>query len=323
MAKTKAAKAKSANPVNFGTPPGVSEGQHFKSHAELHAAGVHRQSGSGISGTAHQGVDSIVLSGGYLDDEYGEHEIIYTGEGGRDRETRRMVADQTLDAPGNAGLLLNQALGKPVRVIRGLNISGKRRQATGGYEYCGLFRVAGHWITTGKEGFRVCQFRMLKIAPGETVQPQPVSLAGDTDTDAEAAVRRIVSSARRQRDSKVVRQVKEMYNDTCQMCGLRLVVSPDGDAISEAAHIQALGEPHNGPDKIGNVLCLCPNCHALFDRGARQLSDGFEVIDGLTQKMVGVLNRVREHQIARECVQSHRARWADRPAVLAELDAQS
>jgi putative restriction endonuclease len=308
-------KAKSRNPVKFGAPAGVYEGQHFEGHAELHAQGVHRQLGRGISGTATEGVDSIVLSGGYVDDEYGETEIIYTGEGGRDRSTQCMVADQTMDARGNAGLLLNQALGNPVRVIRGLNI--KRQKATGGYVYCGLFRVAESWTTKGKDGFRICQFRLRKIEEGETVDPQPVSPDGDLKTDLEEQFRRTVAYERLMRDSKVVRKVKDMYDDTCQVCGLRLVVSPDGKAISQAAHIQAVGKPHYGPDTVGNVLCLCPNCHALFDRGALQLTDELEVINGLTQKFIRALTRAKEHQIQVEYIRQHRGRWADRAAVTA------
>ncbi|MFG2224407.1 YDG/SRA domain-containing protein [Streptomyces sp. NPDC048644] len=306
------AKAKSKNPVKFGPPEGVVEGQHFESHMELHAYGVHRQKGRGISGTAREGVDSIVLSGGYIDDVYGDDEIIYTGEGGRDRKTQCMVADQTMDTPGNAGLLLNQALGNRVRVIRGLDI--KRQKATGGYRYCGLYRVAESWKTVGKEGFRICQFRLVKVGPDETVKPQPVSPDGDTKTDLEEQFRRTVAYERLLRDSAVVRNVKEWYRDTCQMCDVRLVVSPDDKAISEAAHIQALGKPHNGPDTIENVLCLCPNCHALFDRGALQLTDDFDVIDGLTQKFKYALTRVKEHQIQVRYLRQHRSRWAERPS---------
>ncbi|MEU2872924.1 YDG/SRA domain-containing protein [Streptomyces olivoreticuli] len=305
--------ANAANPVSFGPVDGVSEGQWFKGHKELHAAGVHRQSGQGIAGTAKDGVDSIVLSGGYIDDVFGELEIIYTGEGGRNRDTGRLFADQSMDSSGNAGLLLNQALGNPVRVIRGLKISkGKRRRAMGGYEYCGLFRVADNWMTIGKEGFQVCQFKLLKLAPGEEAKPQPVSPDAGVDTSFEAQARRTVTYEQLKRDPDVVRTVKGYYDNTCQICQTRLVVSPGGEAFSEAAHIQALGRPHDGPDEVGNVLCLCPNCHALFDRGALQLTDGFDVIDGLTQKFKGALQRVKEHDIRVECVQLHRARWADR-----------
>ncbi|MEJ8654605.1 YDG/SRA domain-containing protein [Streptomyces sp. MS1.AVA.3] len=307
------ANARSSNPVRFGSPQDVEEGQWFAGHTELHAAGVHRAYGQGISGTAHEGVDSIVLSGGYIDDEYGEREIIYTGEGGRNRETGRLYADQTLAAPGNAGLLLNEGLGHPVRVVRGLKIRGKtRRRATGGYEYCGLFRVAEHWTTVGKEGFRICQFRLLKLEPGEVASPHPVSSGEGGDTTTEEQLRRIVAYERLLRDSKVVRKVKEIYDDTCQICSCRLVVSPGGEAYSEAAHIHALGKPHGGPDELWNVLCLCANCHALFDRGALQLSDDFDVFDGLTQRFVGALNMAKEHQIKVACVRQHRARWAGR-----------
>ncbi|MFH8409024.1 YDG/SRA domain-containing protein [Streptomyces sp. NPDC018019] len=318
------AKARAKNPAYFGHPPDVVEGQWFKGHAELHAARVHRHYGAGISGTAKDGVDSIVLSGGYVDDVYGDTEIIYTGEGGLDRSARRLVADQTMDSSGNAGLLLNQALGYPVRVIRGLGI--KRQKATKGYEYCGLYRVADHWMTIGKDGFRICQFQLLKLGPGEEAQPRPVDPVEGETTSFEDQARRLVAREERIRDSKVVADVKEMYDNACQICGTRLVVSPAGNAYSEAAHIHALGKPHNGPDKKWNVLCLCPNCHVLFDRGALQLTDDFDVIDGLTQKFVRALHRKKEHQLRVECVRQHRERWANRgdeSAVAEEADADS
>ncbi|WP_399088884.1 YDG/SRA domain-containing protein [Streptomyces sp. BBFR2] len=306
------AKEKSA-PICFGTPEGVTEGQWFKGHQELHDAGVHRELGKGISGTASGGVDSIVLSGGYVDDVYGEEEIIYTGEGSRDRETGRLYADQDMASRGNAGLLLNEARGHEVRVIRGLKIKGKkRRRATGGYEYCGLFRVADHWMTVGKEGFLVCQFKLVKLSPGEVPAAKPISLPQGESTAVEEVMLRAVEYQRLVRDSKVVRAVKEMYDNTCQICESRLQVSPEGEAYSEAAHIQALGKPHGGPDVLENVLCLCANCHALFDRGALQLSDHLEVLDGLTREIKSKLTKIREHNIKIEYVRQHRQRWDDR-----------
>ncbi|TSB15448.1 YDG/SRA domain-containing protein [Streptomyces benahoarensis] len=306
------AKAKSA-PVCFGTPDGVVEGQWFKGHRELHRAGVHRTSGKGIAGTASKGVDSIVLSGGYVDDIYGEEEIIYTGEGCRDRDTGRLYADQSMESAGNAGLLLNEARGDAVRVIRGLKIEGKKRRRTmGGYEYCGLFRVADHWMTVGKEGFRVCQFKLVKLVPGEVPTPKPIALPQGEGTPIEEQVRRAVEYELLVRDSKVVRTVKKMYDNTCQICESRLQVSPEGEAYSEAAHIQALGKPHNGPDVLENALCLCANCHALFDRGALQLSDHLDVLNGLTREMKWKLKKVRGHDIKVEYVRQHRRRWDDR-----------
>jgi hypothetical protein len=33
-------------------------------------------------------------------------------------------------------------------------------------------------------------------------------------------------------------------------------------------HVQPLGSPHNGPDVMGNLVCVCPNHHAQLDFGA-------------------------------------------------------
>ena len=54
-----------------------------------------------------------------------------------------------------------------------------------------------------------------------------------------------------------------MYDYKCQVCGIYLK-KPNG-AIAIAAHIKGLGRPHNGPDAINNMLCLCPNHHDQFD----------------------------------------------------------
>ena len=48
---------------------------------------------------------------------------------------------------------------------------------------------------------------------------------------------------------------------------------------AEGAHIRPLGYPHDGPDVLGNVLCLCPNDHVRFDYGAIWLDDRLYVVD--------------------------------------------
>lgn len=64
----------------FGEIQGHSEGTYFESRAELSRAGVHRPLQAGISGSAYEGADSIVLSGGYEDDRDNGFEIICTIE---------------------------------------------------------------------------------------------------------------------------------------------------------------------------------------------------------------------------------------------------
>jgi putative restriction endonuclease len=105
----------------FGHIPGYPEGSRFEARAELSEAGVHRPLIAGISGSEREGADSIVLSGGYEDDEDLGDEIVYTGHGGRDAESRRQVAHQRLTR-GNLALAHSSIEGLPVRVIRGASL---------------------------------------------------------------------------------------------------------------------------------------------------------------------------------------------------------
>jgi hypothetical protein len=82
----------------FGHIPGYPEGSRFESRAELSEAGVHRPTMAGISGSESEGADSIVLSGGYEDDEDLGEEIVYTGHGGRDVERAGTRGDPDREA---------------------------------------------------------------------------------------------------------------------------------------------------------------------------------------------------------------------------------
>jgi putative restriction endonuclease len=80
----------------------------------LHDADVHRGIQSGIGG----GGDSVVLSGGFVDDVDNGDVIFYTGHGGRDSNTGRQVRDQELTR-GNKQLDEHFREGNPIRVCRG------------------------------------------------------------------------------------------------------------------------------------------------------------------------------------------------------------
>jgi putative restriction endonuclease len=82
----------------FGHILGVPIGTLFEDRRQVASAGVHRPIQHGISGAAREGADSIVVSGGYEDDEdYGDV-IVYTGAGGRDPVTGQQIADQEFRA---------------------------------------------------------------------------------------------------------------------------------------------------------------------------------------------------------------------------------
>ncbi|WP_432546142.1 YDG/SRA domain-containing protein [Kineococcus sp. SYSU DK004] len=146
----------------FGAVDGVAEGALFPDRSSAARARVHLPNMAGISGTKSEGADSIVVNGGYEDDvDFGD-EIVYTGAGGNDMNTKKQVADQTFDHPGNGGLVTSQERGLPVRVVRGFK-GDPFFSPPKGYRYDGLYRVVEHWSETGLSGFQVCRFRLKKF----------------------------------------------------------------------------------------------------------------------------------------------------------------
>ncbi|MFM9368383.1 YDG/SRA domain-containing protein [Streptomyces sp. Da 82-17] len=298
----------------IGEVPNIRVGQEFDSRRLAHEAGIHRPLQAGICGTKQNGAESIVVSGGYKDDEDHGDVIVYTGHGGQD-SSRNQVSDQSLDDPGNAALVTSYLEGLPVRVLRGAH-SGSPWAPAEGYRYDGLFRVTNYGSKLGIDGFLIWQFR-LETYDG-TPLPEPAkqeTLPTDDESDdsdsgqvpagTESPERVTTTVQRIVRNSAVKRQVKAWHDNRCQICELRIEVP--GGSYSEGAHIQALGSPHNGPDTTGNVLCLCPNCHVQLDAGAIVISDDLTVIRGGAPD--GTLRTHPRHVIDMSCVRQHRERW--------------
>src|SRR5262249_15237493 len=127
----------------------------------------------------------------------------------------------------------------------------------------------------------------------------PPMLPSETEgTDApprrtESTVVRII------RSSAVIEYVKSLYYFKCQVCS-KVIVTPRG-LYAEGAHIQPLGSPHNGPDDISNVLCLCPEHHVMLDYGAISLADDHTLL-GLR----GKLAVDPRHPLSRKRLRYHR-----------------
>jgi putative restriction endonuclease len=195
-------------------------------------------------------------------------EVIYTGHGGRNANTGRQESDQKLEQ-GNLGLAVCCDQGLPVRVCRGPKVEAPYGTEAG-YRYDGLYRVEEYWHDVGQDGFRIWRFR-LRAIPGEATvfgpagptqppsPPPPPAPSPGTPARVPTTTLRIV------RDTALSATIKAAHDCRCQVCDIQLKV-PSG-FYAEAAHVQPLGAPHNGPDISGNVLCLCPNHHVLFDKG--------------------------------------------------------
>lgn len=278
----------------FGEIANVPEGAVFATRKDLASSKIHKPLQAGISGSGKEGADSIVISGGYEDDEDYGNVIIYTGHGGRNSDSQLQIADQTLTRQ-NLALALSAKEGLPVRVVRGVNKSSAYSPLEG-YRYEGLYRVEEYWRDKGKRNYYVWRFRLRKMSDllneividGESIESDRVAAPRVTTT-----IQRIV------RDTKLSKEVKELYNYKCQICNCR--IETGAGFYAEAAHIKPLGAPHNGPDVIENILCLCPNHHVMFDYGRISLSSDFEVVglDGY------ILNLHEKHKIRREFSEYH------------------
>ncbi|MDQ1037675.1 putative restriction endonuclease [Streptomyces sp. V3I8] len=294
----------------IGEIPGVSVGQVYASRVLASEAGIHRPRIAGICGTKATGAESIVLSGGYKDDEDHGDVIIYTGHGGQDGAGNQ-ISDQSLEDSGNAALVTSHLQGLPVRVIRGSK-SESIYAPRSGYRYDGLYRVASYGSKLGIDGHLIWQFRMEAALdtptppiageqlPVDAPQSGLEAPAGNDEPERVSSnVQRIV------RSSRVKNTVKRWHEDQCQVCGI--VIDTPGGTYSEGAHVQALGRPHNGPDRTDNVLCLCPNCHVKLDSGAIVIEDDLTVVENGTPT-----RRLRthpRHALSLECIRSHRERW--------------
>lgn len=290
--------------ARYGEVPKRSVGDTYANRTELRLSGLHRPRQAGICGTRRFGAESIVASGGYVDDEDVGDVIIYTGHGGQD-DRKRQVKDQTFEDSGNAALLKSMFTGKPVRVIRGRH-KGSSFAPKSGFRYDGLYSVVEAWRATGKQEYLICRYKMIKVgAESVEIIDEPVDMALPTGTEKPGCARTVVE--RVVRSVSVAAAVKQLYADTCQACSTRLDL-PGGRRYSEGAHIRPLGGNHKGHDTPSNVLCLCPNCHVLFDNGAMIIDTDLKVVvNGVV--MTG-LTISADHDIDEEFFQYHRDRFS-------------
>ena len=239
----------------FGEVEGTQVGQIFKDRKALAEAGIHAPPLAGIWGSS-EGASSIVLSGGYEDDIDDLNYILYTGQGGQDKPGGKQVSDQEFTR-GNEGLMLSCNYKLPVRVTRGYQIKNGPPE---GYRYDGIYYVNKFEKIKGKSGFNICRFH---LSTEKTIEKLETELKQTLKPDYKRTERKSSSINKIKRNPKFPEYIKKLYEDKCQVCNVFLKTHIG--AISIGAHIKALGEPHNGPDQINNIICLCPNHSWQFD----------------------------------------------------------
>lgn len=155
------------------------------------------------------------------------------------------------------------------------------------------------WEAEGKVySFRAATAPIVEEVAPAVIIPLPapervVSLPPHVDVELPGRIDVVVS--RIIRDSEIIRDLKLLHRDRCQICGLAITLR-DGRTYSEAHHIQALGGEYRGPDVAANILILCPNHHVMCDYGTLQLS-----LDEMT--------RLPGHDIDERFIRHHNERW--------------
>ena len=241
--------------MEFGNLENLEIGTILKDRDEMIAKDYHTPPQAGIWGASKTGACSIVLSEGYEDDIDEFDYIKYTGHGGKDLKTGKQIKDQEFTV-GNKGLQISCDYNLPVRVWRGFQTKHGPEK---GYRYDGIYHVKEYERVLGVSGFYICRFHLVRD-PYEKF----IDIDDSTIEDKEGNPERIPNKGSRiKRDYSLPDKIKSKYSNKCQVCGVQLK-SPCGD-IAVGAHIKGLGKPHKGPDKLSNMLCLCPNHHAQFD----------------------------------------------------------
>ncbi|KAK1411237.1 hypothetical protein QVD17_37784 [Tagetes erecta] len=149
-----------------GAIPGVYVGDIFFFRMEICVVGMHGVPQAGIdylcSSQSSNGdpiATSIVVSGGYEDDQDAGDVIIYTGHGGQDKHNRQ--ADHQRLEGGNLAMERSMHYGIEVRVVRGFKYEGSPSGKV--YVYDGLYKVVESWLEVGKSGFCVIKFKLVRI----------------------------------------------------------------------------------------------------------------------------------------------------------------
>ena len=159
----------------------------------------------------------------------------------------------------------------------------------------------------GKSGFYICRFHLISE---QSLTNLENILSSSFKPDYQPVDRTDSKTSRLKRNPKLGEKVKKIYKFQCQVCDVFLD-APSGP-IAIGAHIKPLGHPHNGPDVIENMLCLCPNHHDQFDALAFSITPNTRRIVGLDGYGNRSLRVKGRHNINDDFLEYHWKRWFEK-----------
>ena len=129
----------------------------------------------------------------------------------------------------------------------------------------------------------------------------------DQDSSDEVVERKSIQRDLLKRNRRKAAALKLVYENKCMFCSIKLQIAEDR-FYSEAAHIKPLGKPHNGPDKIGNMLVLCPNHHLQYDWGhlrLQKVSSGYQILSSNKGDPLHGMALSPKHKLDDACISWH------------------
>lgn len=127
----------------------------------------------------------------------------------------------------------------------------------------------GYFLQFDEAGLRVILKHLREPVPEWLLAALGESPVSEVDT-VTLPTRKEVLLQQLQRDQRIVREIKDLYENVCMLCG-RIIMLPDGNRYSEVHHIRPLGGLEQGTDTTNNLICVCPTCHVELDYGCREI----------------------------------------------------
>ncbi|GAX84579.1 hypothetical protein CEUSTIGMA_g12000.t1 [Chlamydomonas eustigma] len=147
---------------------GVLVGEWWKDRLDCRQWGAHYPHVAGIAGQSNVGAQSVVLSGGYEDDQDEGEWFLYTGSGGRDlsgnkRTNKVQSFDQEFENM-NKALKFSCTRGLPVRVVRSFKEKRSSYAPTVDtpVRYDGVYRILRCWRKPGNQKHLICRYLFVR-----------------------------------------------------------------------------------------------------------------------------------------------------------------
>lgn len=139
------------------------------------------------------------------------------------------------------------------------------------------------------------------VTSGTNPVPQPIRLPEMADDRDEFPSRAVVANSRIIRNTAKADQLKQLYRFKCQFCGIRIATR--SGFYAEVHHLQPLGGEHRGPDSWGNMVVVCPTCHAKLDLLAMAIDPESRRVASFDQSSLGRELKCRSnHRLSSKCL---------------------